>query len=108
MIRRGRKGKQRQGEGEGARSREEERRGVTLGTPWTQLELDQDIPTKYGVVLAVMFRVLGVPWSSPPPPCRGPTSCLAMPGQCYIPLVLGLEGDGPQFGLCGITTPTPT
>ena len=35
-----------------------------LGTPWTQLELDQDIPTMYGVVLAVMFHVLGGPWSS--------------------------------------------
>ena len=25
--------------------------------------------------------------------------------RSYIPLVLGLEGDGPQLGLCGITTP---
>ena len=40
-----------------------------LGTPWTQLELDQDIPTMCGVILAVMFRVLGGPWGSSLPPC---------------------------------------
>ena len=40
-----------------------------LGTPWTQLELDQDIPTMCGVILAVMFRVLGGPWGSSHPPC---------------------------------------
>ena len=34
---------------------------LALGTPWTQLELDQDIPTMYDVVLAVMFYVLGGP-----------------------------------------------
>ena len=34
---------------------------IALGTPWTQLELDQDIPTLYDVVLAVMFNVLGGP-----------------------------------------------
>ena len=42
--------------------------------PWAQLELDQNIPTMYDVVLAVMFYVLG-----------GPCQCRSALGRvCWV------------------------
>ena len=53
--------------------------GETLDAPWTQLELDQDTS-----IMVVMLCPEPRSWPScaAPPPCRGPTGCLAMPGQC--------------------------
>ena len=64
-ARRGRRSKEQRGH------RGEERGGVTLGTPWTQLELDQDIPTMFrvleghGVHLSLLAEALLAAW-----PCQ--------------------------------------